>query len=324
MSDEKRLTKLVNSEAKGTRLDVWLASLPEIQTRNQASRLIEKNMVKVSGVLPLKVKASYRLLGTETVEVEIPTPTPSQFQPEDIPLEILFQDNDIAVINKQAGLVTHPAAGHEHGTLVNGLLFHIKDLSDIGGVERPGLVHRLDKDTSGILVVAKTNLAHKNLSEDLKKHHMHRVYWALVAGVPKEKTKTIESNLARHPVHRKAFSSQENGKHAVTHYEVIKTFKNQASLLQVKLETGRTHQIRVHLSEMGNPVLGDKLYGVKRQRALIKTPALKKILDKMPRHALHAAELGFEHPRTKVEVHFKADWPQDLKALVDELEKLKN
>jgi 23S rRNA pseudouridine1911/1915/1917 synthase len=317
------ITRTVTEVEKGTRLDVWLATLPEVQTRNQAARLIEKNKIKVSGILPLKVKASYRLRGDETIEVEIPAPIQSTLKAQNIPIEILFQDNDIVVINKPSGIVTHPAAGHHEGTLVNALLFHIKDLSDIGGVERPGLVHRLDKETSGVLVVAKTNTAHKFLSEALKAREMRRVYWAIVAGVPKEKEKTIESFLARHPTHRKAFASQEEGKHAITSYEVVKTFKNQASLLKVRLKTGRTHQIRIHLSEIGHPVLGDQLYGVKRQKLLITDPQIKKVLAKTTRHALHAAELGFIHPRSKQDVFFTSDWPEDLIPLVEALQKLK-
>jgi 23S rRNA pseudouridine1911/1915/1917 synthase len=318
-----KLTHTVPAELAGTRLDIWLATIPEIQTRSQAIRLIEKNKIKVSGILPLKVKASYRLRGGETVDIEIPEPVESLIKAQDLPLEILFQDGDIVVVNKEAGMVTHPAAGHGDGTLVNALLFHVKDLSDIGGVERPGLVHRLDKDTSGVIVVAKNNKAHKTLADAFRVHEVHRLYWALVAGVPKERSKTIETNLARHPVHRKAFASQANGKRAVTHYEVVATFKNQASLVHVKLETGRTHQIRVHLSELGHPVLGDQLYGVKRQKGLITAPGLKKILKDIPRHALHAAELGFAHPRTGKTIEFKTPWPQDLKTLIDELEKLK-
>ncbi|MDZ4677028.1 MAG: RluA family pseudouridine synthase [Oligoflexia bacterium] len=319
----KRVTQTVASESAGMRLDVWLASVAEIQTRNQATRLIEKNKVRVSGVLPLKVKASYRLRGGEVIDIDIPETVVSTILPQDIPIEILYQDYDVAVVNKPAGLVTHPAAGHADGTLVNSLLFHIKDLSDIGGVERPGLVHRLDKDTSGVLVVAKGNKAHKHLSDLFKAHDIHRMYLAIVAGVPKEKSKTIESNLARHPVHRKAFSSQENGKHAITHYEVIETYKNQASLIHVKLETGRTHQIRVHLSEMGNPVLGDQIYGVRRQKTLITNNDLKKIMNTLPRHALHAAELAFEHPRTKQYMAFETPWPDDLLQLIEGLKKLK-
>jgi 23S rRNA pseudouridine1911/1915/1917 synthase len=221
-------------------------------------------------------------------------------------------------------MVAHPAAGNPDGTLVNALLHHVKDLSDIGGVERPGLVHRLDKDTSGVMVVTKNNKSHKALSEDFKNHHIHRVYWAFVAGVPKEKSKRIESNLARHPVHRKAFSSQVVGKNAVTTYEVVKTFGRHASLVHVKLETGRTHQIRVHLSEMGHPVLGDQLYGVRRQKAMITNPALKKVISHLTRHALHAAELAFEHPRNRQYMAFGTDWPDDLLPLVKELEKIKS
>jgi len=323
MSAGTKKTQAVSPEAKGTRLDVWLSSIPEIQTRNQAARLIEKNKIRVSGVLPLKVKASYRLRGDETVEIEIPEVQISHLTPQDIPVEILYQDNDVAVVNKPAGLVSHPGAGHKDGTLVNALLFHIKDLSDIGGVERPGLVHRLDKDTSGVIVIAKNNKSHKELSEAFKRRELHRQYWAVVAGVPKEKSGTIESNMARHPKHRTAFSSQASGKHAITHYEVVQNFKNQASLVYLRLETGRTHQIRVHMSEMGHPILGDSLYGIKRQQALITLPPLKKAVAQLKRHVLHAAELGFEHPRTKQQMSFQTEWPADLEEFISNLEKVK-
>lgn len=312
----------VLATASGERLDAWLSTQPEVGSRTQAARLIEKNLVKVSGVAQLKVKASYRLRGGEEVEVNFPEPTPSHITPENIPIEILYQDYDVAVVNKPAGLVAHPAQGNPNGTLVNALLYHIKDLSDIGGVERPGLVHRLDKDTSGVLVIAKNNKAHQGLSELFRTHDVHRVYWALVAGVPKEKAKTIRTNLARHPVYRKAFSSQPTGKPAVTHYEVVATFANQVTLVKVKLETGRTHQIRVHLSELGHPVLGDAVYGIKKQARLITNQKVKKILGQLKRQALHAAELGFEHPRTKQQMRFNTDWPEDLKSIVEQLKNI--
>ncbi|MCC6276867.1 MAG: RluA family pseudouridine synthase [Oligoflexia bacterium] len=316
MTTPVRLKFQAEPKDAGLRLDQWLANQQGIESRNQIARLIERALVKVSGVATLKVKASYRLRGDEVVEVEIPPANTSGITPEEISLEILYQDNDLAVINKQAGLVTHPAKTHQGGTLVNALLFHIKDLSDIGGVERPGLVHRLDKDTSGTIVVAKTNKAHQGLAQMFKKHEIHRVYWAIVAGIPKKKNGTIESNLARHPKFRKAFCSQEHGKRAVTHFEVIKSYKNQASLIEVRLETGRTHQIRVHLSEMGHPVLGDKIYGIKRQSQLLTNSKIKQITQNLKRHALHAAELGFEHPRTLAPLKFKTDWPDDLKELL--------
>lgn len=313
MSQHVRLS--VPSTSAGERLDTWLASQSPVGSRTQAARLIEYNRVKVSGVAQLKVKASYRLRGEEVVEVEIPDPSPSSLVAQNIPIEILHQDYDIVVVNKPAGLVTHPAAGHREGTLVNALLYHVKDLSDIGGVERPGLVHRLDKETSGVLVVAKNNKSHLFLSDLFRSHNIDRVYWAIVAGVPKEKKKTIVSRLARHPVHRKVYSSQATGKEAITHYEVIQTFGKQMSLLKITLETGRTHQIRVHLSEQGNPVMGDKLYGVKRQLALL-SPSNKKLCQSLTRQALHAAELGFEHPRTRADLKFETGWPQEIKDFI--------
>ncbi len=321
MSSAVKLSVPITSA--GERLDTWLASQAVVGSRTQAARLIENNRVKVSGIAHLKVKASYRLLGEETIEVDIPEVVASGITAQDIPVEILYQDYDLAVVNKPAGLVAHPAAGHADGTLVNALLFHIKDLSDIGGVERPGLVHRLDKETSGVLVVAKNNKSHKHLSELFKDHNIHRVYWAVVAGVPRESKKTIRTLLARHPVHRKAFSSQEKGKEAITHYEVIKTYGKQLSLLKVTLETGRTHQIRVHLSEMGHPVMGDKLYGVRKQGRFLTQSAVKKAVSTLHRQALHASELGFEHPRTKQEMMFKTDWPEDIRDFISQIEKIK-
>jgi 23S rRNA pseudouridine1911/1915/1917 synthase len=322
MSEARKLTFQATSADAGQRLDMWLGNQEGIESRNQAARLIEKNLIKVSGVPLLKVKSSYRLRGDESVEASIPPANTSGLTAEDIPLEILYQDHDVAIINKPAGLVTHPATSHRNGTLINALLFHIKDLSDVGGVERPGLVHRLDKNTSGVIVIAKTNKAHVALSHLFKKHDVHRVYRAIVAGVPKKKSGTIETNLARHPKFRKAFSSQEKGKRAVTHYEVIKTFKNVASLVEVRLETGRTHQIRVHLSEMGHPILGDNLYGIKRQKTFLTNPQVKNAVTQLNRQALHAAELGFEHPRTKQNIFFKSNWPDELLSLLKILESL--
>ena len=311
----------VPDSVQNERLDTWLASQPDIGSRTTAAKFIEKNLVRVSGVAQLKVKASYRLRGGEEVEVTIPDPVASHIKPQDLPLEILYQDYDLAVVNKPAGMVTHPAQGHFENTLVNALLFHIKDLSDIGGVERPGLVHRLDKETSGVIVVAKNNKAHQGLSLLFKDHNIHRVYWALVAGVPKQKKGTITSFLARHPLNRKAFSSQPSGKKAVTHYEVVETYGNQISLLRITLETGRTHQIRVHMNDLGHPVLGDKVYGLKKQKRLITNSAFVRILNSLSRQALHAAELGFEHPRTSQNMRFQADWPSELKLVVEELKR---
>lgn len=318
----KDLTYTVTSDYAGKRLDVFLANQEEIGSRNQALRLIDHNNVKVSGVPDLKVKASYRLRGDETVSVTVPKAAHSDLESQDIKFEILYQDYDLAVINKPAGIVTHPGAGHPSGTLVNGLLYHIKDLSSIGGIERPGLVHRLDKNTSGTMVIAKNDSSHRHLAAQFKDHTIHRVYWTIVTGVPKKPQNTLTSNLARHPVHRKAFSSQEEGKKAITHYKVVDTFGSQASCVHVQLETGRTHQIRVHMSEMGYPVFGDQLYGIKRQKARLKNKQLLAYLNKVPRHALHAAELGFIHPRTKQKLVFKAPWPEDLQDLLELLKKV--
>jgi 23S rRNA pseudouridine1911/1915/1917 synthase len=254
----------------------------------------------------------------DSLEVAIPDAPKSALQPLDLRLEILFQDDDVAVINKPAGLVVHPAAGHAQDTLVNALIGQIKNLSMGFGEHRPGIVHRLDKDTSGLLVIAKNNQAQEFLAKQFKDKTVHRIYWALVYGEPAKRFKTIESLLARHPTNRKKFSSQEVGKRAVTHYKTLKT-KSGVSLLQCQLETGRTHQIRVHLSELGHPIIGDHIYGSHRWLNRL-NKSLQGQVESLNRIGLHACELGFTHPRTLEVMRFSTPWPSDLYDLVTELD----
>ncbi|WP_413576302.1 RluA family pseudouridine synthase [Bdellovibrio sp. HCB290] len=314
-------------EMVGLRLDKALALLPEIDNRSRASHLIENSLVKVNGKI---AKASHPVKATDTIEVTLPAPVPTELQAYDLKLDVLFEDSDVIVINKPAGLVVHPAAGHAHDTLVNALISHTDDLSMKFGEERPGIVHRLDKETSGIIVVAKNDKAHESLTSQFKERSTHRIYYAVCIGTARNLTGTIKSYLARHPVDRKRYASvlgydqkplmnpdeaPEIGKWAVTHYEVLAR-KSGLSYMKMKLETGRTHQIRVHLSESGIPIAGDTLYGADRKIKSIEQRSIQEDLRTLPRFLLHAAELGFTHPRTQERMFFKKDWPEDISALI--------
>lgn len=311
----KLIQAQVEQSAEGQRLDKFLGTLPEIGSRSRAEQLIDKGLVTHAGT---KLKGSHRIKSGETYTIQIPAPEPTELQPlTSIQLEIKYEDQDCLVILKPAGLVVHPAAGHAQDTLVNALIGQVNNLAMGFGENRPGIVHRLDKDTSGLLVIAKTDRAQEMLARQFQKRTVTRHYWALVHGTPKLKKKTIESNLSRHPTQRKRFASAEVGKRAVTHYEVIKSAQN-LSLLKCKLETGRTHQIRVHLSELGHPVVGDKLYGSQRQQAKL-GKELKEQIENLNRIGLHAFELGFNLPSTNQFKDFQADWPADIKPLIEKL-----
>lgn len=296
---------VVSPEHAGERLDKWLTTLEFIPSRSRAAELIERGLVTLAGK---RLKASYKVQTTNEIKVEIPVPEPSALQPLDAPLDIIYEDHDLVVVNKPAGLVVHPAAGHAQDTLVNILLHHVGQLSMGFAEHRPGIVHRLDRDTSGIIVIAKHDSAHHALAQQFREKTAHRIYWAIAHGLPRAKESTIRSSLARHPSDRKRFASTNTagaGKLAITHYKVLQSRPSGVSWIQCKLETGRTHQIRVHLSELGHPILGDPLYGKKRGSA--------------PRLALHACELGFVHPTTHDSMFFRAGWPEDLYSWVKEL-----
>jgi 23S rRNA pseudouridine1911/1915/1917 synthase len=284
---------IIEPEAAGERLDRFLTATGIWPSRSFVQKIIEADGARFKGK-PLK--SGYRLESGAELTVEWENPQPLEVRPEAIPLEILYEDRDVVVVNKSRGMVVHPAAGNHHGTLVNALLEHCRDLSGIGGVIRPGIVHRLDKDTSGVLVVAKNDLAHLHLAAQIKSRAMKRLYRALVHGCPAEQGR-IEAPLGRHPVERKKMAVAPNGKLAVTHYEVLEYFQRHA-YLEVRLETGRTHQIRVHLSHLGFPLVGDPLYGWKKEHAPIEG------------QALHAAILGFTHPRTGEYLEFTTPIPQ--------------
>ena len=304
-------------DADPERLDSFISrSVPEL-TRSAALRLIETGFATVNGQ---KQKPALRLKGGEVVTVIVPPPTPAEPQPEEIPLEILYEDADVVVVNKGAGMVVHPGAGNAEGTLVNALLAHCKDLSGIGGELRPGIVHRIDKDTSGTLVIAKSDRAHNGLAEQFKVHSIKRIYLALVYGSPKEERGRIESVIGRHPVERKKMSGKaRHGKNAITHWRVEARYPG-ITLVRLKLETGRTHQIRVHLSEAGHPLLADEAYGGGSRLAQLKDPVLKQMIKAMGRQALHAKTLGFLHPVTGEYLEFDAELPPDMAGIIAYLE----
>ncbi len=299
------------------RLDSFISrSVPEL-TRSAAARLIDNGCATVNGQ---KQKASLKLKGGDAVTVVVPPPTPAEPQPQEIPLEVLYEDPDVIVINKGAGMVVHPGAGNEDGTLVNALLAHCKDLSGIGGELRPGIVHRIDKDTSGVLVIAKSDRAHTSLSDQFKVHSIKRIYLALVYGNLKEDKGRIESVIGRHPVDRKKMSGKaRHGKNAITHWRVEARFPG-ITLVRLRLETGRTHQIRVHLSEAGHPLLADEVYGGGSRVAQVKDPVLRQMIKTMGRQALHAKTLGFLHPVTGQYQEFDTELPADMAGIIAYME----
>lgn len=304
-------------DSEPERLDSFISrSVPEI-TRSAALRLIDTGFATVNGQ---KQKPALKLKGGELVQVVVPPPVPAEPQAEDIPIEILYEDSEVVVVNKSAGMVVHPGAGNPEGTLVNALLAHCKDLSGIGGELRPGIVHRIDKDTSGTLVVAKSDRAHNALADQFKEHTIKRVYLALVYGSPKEDKGRIESIIGRHPTERKKMSTRaRHGKEAVTHWRVMARYKG-VTLLRLKLETGRTHQIRVHLSEAGHPLLADEMYGGGGRINGLQDQVLKQMIRAMGRQALHAKTLGFLHPTSKEYLEFDTELPPDMAGIIGYLE----
>ncbi len=292
----------VTPEYVHTRIDHFLVKQEIGISRTYLQKLIKDSHVLVNNKA---VKSNYRLRLNDEIVVNIPPPTELELLPENIPLDIIYEDSSIIVINKPAGMVVHPAAGNYKGTIVNALLYHCKDLTGIGGKERPGIVHRLDKDTSGVLVAAKNDQSHQHLSHQFKKRRVEKRYLALVAGVVKKESGTIEVPIGRDIKDRKKISPKtRRARTAVTHFKVVERFKN-ASLLEIKIETGRTHQIRVHLSYFKHPVLGDIQYGGKNMRNWNNI--------NIPRQMLHAERLGIVHPVTEKFIEFKAETPGDMK-----------
>ena len=309
------MTFTVSREDAGKRLDAFLAEKTEL-SRSAAARLAESGAVTVCGI---KREKKHPLKEGDVIELEIPEAEEYEAEPENIPLDVVYEDNDIIVINKPSGMVVHPAPGNYTGTLVNALLYHCRDsLSGIGGVMRPGIVHRIDKDTSGLLVVAKNDFAHKALSEELSYHGIEREYHALVKGGFKAESGTADLPIGRHPVDRKKMAVLKNdptAREAVTHYEVIASY-GQVTYLRLKLETGRTHQIRVHMSHLGHALIGDEVYGSN------KIPFEKQHASLLDGQILHAKRLSLTHPRTGERMTFECELPNNFKKLIEILNKI--
>ncbi len=311
-------------DESGERLDIYLAKIMPGYSRARLQQLIKDKQVTVNTKI---AKSSLKLECGEQIIIHIPPPEkPLTVAAENIPLNIIYQDADIAVINKQAGLVVHPGSGNWTGTMVNALMHHITDLSGIGGELRPGLVHRLDKDTSGLMLVAKNDTSHRALAAMIEARQVKREYLALVWGIPREETFTVDQPIGRDPHDRQRMAiipegSTHTSRRAVTHFTVIEKFRN-GSLIRAELETGRTHQVRVHLNFHGNPVIGDPVYGIKtgRQALLLFEINERAIINKLPGQALHAFRLTFEHPTSRKILSFETPPP---KAFEDVLEMLK-
>ena len=297
---------IVHEEMEGERLDAFITEHLEYLSRSMVKLLLEEKIISVFGE---NKKASYRIKEGEEIAVTVPEPKQVEITAQDIPLNIVYQDKDIVIIEKPQGMVVHPAHGNWDNTLVNALLFHIKDLSGINGELRPGIVHRLDKDTSGLLIVAKNDQAHRHLARQIKDHSFNRQYIALVHGTINEKLGIIEAPIGRSKTDRKKMAVDKNGKEAVSEYQVLNRYQNY-SLVKVKLLTGRTHQIRVHFAYIHHPVVGDPLYG----------PA-KKHFD-LAGQALHACLLGFIHPSTQEYMEFQSEVPQYMQKIIDDLKKI--
>ena len=300
-------TLQVNPEDTGTRLDAWLAGqLPDV-TRSAAARLCEEGRVTAAGKPLAK---NYRLGGGEAVSVTLPDPEPVDVAPQDIPLDVVYEDSDVIVVNKPKGLVVHPAPGHPDGTLVNALLHHCGDsLSGIGGELRPGIVHRIDRDTSGLLIAAKNDAAHQKLSAQLQDHTLARIYRCIVIGNLREDSGTVDAPIGRHPVDRKRMAVDwKNGRPAVTHWSVLARYAL-GTHVECRLETGRTHQIRVHMASIGHPLLGDTVYGSKKP-----WPGLAG-------QCLHARRLKFVHPTTGKLVELECPLPDWFRRVLRQIDR---
>jgi 23S rRNA pseudouridine1911/1915/1917 synthase len=321
----QRLTPpAVEAEEAGSRLDRWLAvRLPDL-SRTRIKALIEDGRVSLDGMTISD--ASLRVKPGQAFAVEVPPDAPAEPEPQDIALDVVYEDDDLIVIDKPAGMVVHPAPGNPDETLVNALLAHCgESLAGIGGVKRPGIVHRIDKDTSGLLVAAKTDAAHRGLAEQFAAHTLERAYWALVWGLPNPARGEIEGNIGRNPADRKKMAVvKSGGKPALTRYRVIKSFAGGAlSLVECRLATGRTHQIRVHMTSIGHPLVGDPVYGrIRSGRKVVLPPQVREAVLGFPRQALHAYLLGFYHPTKGYTLNFNSPTPPDIKALIELLEVL--
>jgi 23S rRNA pseudouridine1911/1915/1917 synthase len=311
----KVLSISIPSELDGTRLDRAIAQLAPELSRNAITRLIEDGRVAIDGTAAAKKSIVVR--AEQLISLDIPPPASQSVESQDLPLDVLYQDSDIVVLSKPPGIVVHPAAGHADGTLVNALLFHVGDLSGIGGEVRPGIVHRLDKETSGVMVIAKNDLAHRRLTAAWGTDAVQKEYLALVYGTPKPAEGKIEAPIGRDPKDRKKMAVVRDGRDAITLYKVAESLRGVA-LVRCLLKTGRTHQIRVHLKHIGHPIVGDPLYSGAQCRG-IPDKRLQKTLAAFERQALHAAKLTFVHPSSGEKMTFEAPLPDDMRELIEAL-----
>ena len=299
------LTLQPNKEDAGGRIDAWLAANLEDMTRSAAQRLLEEGRVVCNGKPLAK---NYKLTGAETLEITLPEPVAVDVVPQNIPLDVVYEDSDVIVVNKPKGLVVHPAPGHPDGTLVNALLYHCGDsLSGVGGELRPGIVHRIDRDTSGLIIAAKNDFAHQGLAAQLQDHTLARVYECIVIGNLREDSGTVDAPIGRHSVDRKKMAVTAGGRNAVTHWEVIDRYPG-FTHTRCRLETGRTHQIRVHMAHIGHPILGDTVYGN------------KKPVSGLQGQCLHAVGLQFIHPRSGELVELRCGLPEEFQAQLKKLQ----
>ncbi len=302
----QKITLKATDENSGERLDKFIADNSDI-SRSYAAKLCEDGLVMLGGK---QLAKKYKITGGEEIEIDVPEPEELSIEPENIPLDIVYEDSDVIVVNKPQGLCVHPAPGNESGTLVNGLVYHCGgELSAINGVIRPGIVHRIDKDTSGLLIVAKNNEAHLKLSEQLKERKAMRKYVALVNGNIREEGGTISKPIARNPADRKKMAVVQGGREAITYFNVIERF-GQYTLVECILETGRTHQIRVHMASIGHSIVGDPLYGIKKEKF------------NLPGQLLHAKTIGFIHPTTGEMMEFSSEIPEHFQNVLEKLRKI--
>jgi 23S rRNA pseudouridine1911/1915/1917 synthase len=307
-NQEEIIELIVDEEDNGTRIDKYISVSQEDLTRSYIQKLILDGMVEVD---EKKVKSNYKVTRGDQITITLPPPVELSIEAEDIPLDIIYEDQDIIIVNKDKGMVVHPAAGHYTGTLVNGLLYHCKNnLSGINGVFRPGIVHRIDMNTTGVLVVCKNDKSHQFISEQLKVHSITRRYNAIVYNTFKADCGIVDAPIGRHQVDRKKMAiNHRNGKSAITHYNVLENLNNRYALVECTLETGRTHQIRVHMASIQHPLLGDDVYGPSKDSFHLEG------------QALHARVLGFIHPTTREYVEFEAPLPDYFKELLLKLRK---
>ena len=310
----KRFSIQVSDKDQGVRLDQFLSLTDLGLSRSQAKKWIEEKAIQLN---QKPAKPSFHVRAGDLISGTLPEPKPLSFMPEALPITVLYEDASIIVVDKPAGMVVHPAYGNPSGTLVNALVHHCKDLGGINGVLRPGIVHRLDKDTSGVMVVAKNDEAYHHLIRQFKNRAVEKVYVALAYGNVRQEEGTIDSAIGRHPSERKRMSTRtRKGRPAVTQWKVIERFHG-FTFLEIHPQTGRTHQIRVHLSSVGHPLLGDPVYGRKGRPGTLRDPVLRGCVERMGRQALHAQRLGFIHPRTGERVEFTSPLPVDMREVLE-------